>query len=95
MGPPLFLSLTDLFSFLFEVLAETTPISGALPHNVLQLTPLYNIWRRQRGFMCFCKRLYFIDFSFQLFIFLDFLCHTPACLGYAGFSDAEMVANIF
>jgi hypothetical protein len=41
-----------------EVLAETTPISGALPHNVLQLTPLYNIWRRQRGFMCFCKRLY-------------------------------------
>ena len=40
-----------------EPLAETTSISRTLPHNVLQLTPLYNIWRRQRGFMCFCKRL--------------------------------------
>ena len=48
-----------------EVLAETTLISGALPHNVLQLTPLYIIWRRQRGFMCFCKRLTIVKLFYR------------------------------
>jgi hypothetical protein len=34
------------------------------------------------------------DFSFKLFVFSYFIFNTPACLGHAGFSNAEISADI-
>ncbi|MDL1967866.1 MAG: hypothetical protein LWW97_04790 [Deltaproteobacteria bacterium] len=49
----------------FTPTKKTRRISRALSYNVLQLTPLYDIWHRQRNFMCFCK-----GFCILLYLFI-------------------------